>query len=1048
MEVSISLALTLAIFTSLIFLTHTNGTLISSKLKRSVGGSYVVSSQYPNFTSDSISFCNYFSYGSSQSGVYNVFNQPTGYLSTNTLLAGTYDVSATYPANTTCTWYITAPSPDTQIKVSLEYFSTACASDWLTITDLKSDTVLAQLCGDRMSFGQNYSSAAFPSTYLIPGPAAKISFSSSSDGFFPGFGAYWSYIPDNPLCNTSTSAPCLHCSSCDNNGSSLTCKPGFTGSFCEFSVPPFSNASNFSSPRFLHSATWHDPSSSLLIYGGSNLRGEPLKNEATTFISYSYASSETRSLPVNGGPGFRYGHTAFLFNGEYYIYGGTGFNSTNVLSDESQRILRNISVFNLGSQNWVELATNVSRISYEIDTDPNSHTSLVINGPLSIINATYVPVINQAQLADSLFIFGGAYRFLGETRNLADILQYDLHSNEWQQFASFGAITPSGGFSSGTGLYHAGTNSFYIFNGINGDAGYPVYITQLSATVKIPMMLNYNTLSPMAFPTDYYRSNVTMQDIGDDMVLFFGGYNPLDSSVNNSCFLTDVRIYDIACREWVYSSLAGESPVADAIRSPRASAPAVYYKNNSDGIVLISAGNNGQPLLDLLTLNLTTFNLDENSYQQARRNVCRASRCSDFQYSCRDCLALPNCHFCGGQCTYRSQLLNVPSSSLETVGNCYSNQSSCPVQLASDQAVMVNTTILQTIPAYSSVTLQTYVPTQNFYGNLFATLNNRINFNLYDMALYVTSISPSNAQVVVTLQNYLSNVTSDMIQDGVLSSTVSLNNRYAIFSLGVRQPGLIVYSILNNQSATPVSVTFKVVPIVYYNSNSNSDSWLLSLPIIFCVLIGALTVGLASSFAARRCRGNQIIGNDFALFANQRIQRAQNTIAVPDWWHVQLLPPGKQKFHGEGNLYESLLRDEERLIVKSASMQLDGAMQLGNIHHTNSTFSKPLAFETYFTVYGEQAEDEAKESSSSLLKETKDVKSGNLESTVQLQADDEASIKSNLTEGNTFLATHHVVLLPSQLYSNLAASKTSSEANGQKKLGNFMLGASIYVYRE
>ncbi|KAG0037653.1 Multiple epidermal growth factor-like domains protein 8 [Podila clonocystis] len=408
--------------------------------------------------------------------------------------------------NRTCTWTIqaaTSTNPTIVVVHFITHIQLICGVDYLTLYDGPDvhSPVIARLCGTTWN-------DSTPTLYSS-GPQMTAVFTSqaSSPGAF-GFTAGWSTT--------------------DTAGSK------------DFY------------PRSQH-AMAYDPAKDMVYIMGGTSAGDQFTWD---LLTYTFGSNKWNSIKVSQGtlsPEPRYGHFAFVYDSNLYVYGGV---TTIGGTDE---------VWRFNGKIWSKLQPN----------NPEG-----ARRPAGKIGSACVVVTRNN--STKLYIFGGMVPGGASTR---DMYTYDLGMEPmWRKIDHKNSV----GLSGASAVYHQATDSIYYFGGMVNQTTrntivYQYLISQelwyalgprvdpLTAELQSPgsgptvgngTNSDENSDAPVmpASVTPAYKPPVMYDPISsvwapaqaaDDYVIIYGGMRPFGPGVNErdqSCLVRTISIYDLSLR--------------------------------------------------------------------------------------------------------------------------------------------------------------------------------------------------------------------------------------------------------------------------------------------------------------------------------------------------------------------------------------------------------------------------------------------------------------------------------------------------------------------
>ncbi|KAG0206830.1 Multiple epidermal growth factor-like domains protein 8 [Mortierella sp. GBA30] len=361
-------------------------------------------------------------------------------------------------------------------------------------------------------------------------------------------------------------------------------------------------------------------------------------------------------------PDPRYGHFAFMYNSDIYIYGGV--TAIGGLAD-----LWKLSV---SSKAWTQL-------------QPINPEKL----PAGRAGAACVVVTTNN--STRLYVFGGLNSAGEVTR---DMNVYDIGLAMWKKLDHQNSI----GLSGATAIYHKATDSIYYFGGMIN----PTTRNVLTYQYRISQDLWY-ALAPRADPfttspapywnisqpdpsstlnstdgesgqsgddsdpgsfqnsTSQYLPPVMYDQVtavwspaalmGDDSVVIYSGMRPYGPGVNErdqTCYVKGFAIYDLSCQKWTTYN----PPELDAVLKGRANHTMILRPPGASGgskaawTAYIFGGFDGTDLADMVNVTLNTPLTTPDVV-----NNCRALRWCSLYDDCQNC-NLNYCSYVNGLCLF------------------------------------------------------------------------------------------------------------------------------------------------------------------------------------------------------------------------------------------------------------------------------------------------------------------------------------------------------------------------------------------------------------
>ncbi|KAF9182765.1 Multiple epidermal growth factor-like domains protein 8 [Haplosporangium sp. Z 11] len=519
-----------------------------------------------------------------------------------------------YPSQTqSCTWAIQAISnvsglEDTPFVIAVNFWTPiqlVCGIDYLTLYDGPdtSSPILAKLCGNTWH-------DKAPIIYST-GPYLTAVFSSQArtPGSF-GFTAGWTSVE--------------------------------TAGFKDFT------------PRSQHAMAYDHDKEMVYIMGGTSLRNPFIWD----LLTYTFATNKWNKITVNTkNPDPRYGHFAFMYNNDLYVYGGVSV--IGGLAD----------IWKFNGKTWTQ-------------QQPINPEKL----PSGRIGSACVLVSNNN--STRLYVFGGLDSAGRTTRELN---VYDINLGMWKTSDHKNSV----GLSGATAVYHQATDSIYYFGGMVNPTTrnvitYQYRISQdlwYALAPRIDPLTAYpipywNGTQPDAPPTVItkdddtedgpYEDDVQIKEtpylppvmydpltavwspagpMGDDFVVMYGGMRPYGPGVQDrdqSCYAKNISIYDLSCQTWTsfYTSeldgiLRGRANHTMIMRPPGSSGG-----NKTAWVAYIFGGFDGQDHADMLSI---TMNIP--AAAPASVNNCRALRWCSLYDDCQNCNP-KYCSYVDGLCLF------------------------------------------------------------------------------------------------------------------------------------------------------------------------------------------------------------------------------------------------------------------------------------------------------------------------------------------------------------------------------------------------------------
>ncbi|KAI1317966.1 hypothetical protein EDD11_007488 [Mortierella claussenii] len=330
-----------------------------------------------------------------------------------------------YPSQTrSCTWTLQALSNGTGVgtggndKNPIPYviavnFTTpiqlVCGMDYLTFYDGADTTapVLARICGN---IWQN----RLPTIYST-GSLLTVVFSSQeqSPGSY-GFTATWASIAPCSVCVPEARGTCSSTNMCN-------CYNRYSGAVCEQETAGFKDFT----PRSQHAMAFDSTKDMVYIMGGTSLRNPFMWD----LLTYTFATNKWGKITINTrSPDPRYGHFAFMYNGDLYVYGGVSV--IGGLAD----------VWKFNGKVWMQ-----------------QHPINPEKPPVGRAGSACVVVSDNN--STKLYVFGGLDVAGVATR---DLNVYDINLAMWKRSDHQNSV----GLAGATAVYHQATDSIYYFGGM------------------------------------------------------------------------------------------------------------------------------------------------------------------------------------------------------------------------------------------------------------------------------------------------------------------------------------------------------------------------------------------------------------------------------------------------------------------------------------------------------------------------------------------------------------------------------------------------------
>ncbi|KAF9388601.1 Multiple epidermal growth factor-like domains protein 8 [Mortierella sp. AD011] len=520
-----------------------------------------------------------------------------------------------YPSqNRTCTWTLQAISnatgPDSSGKNVIPYviavsfsgpIQLVCGLDYLTLYDGADTTapVLARLCGNTT-----------PTIYSTGSQLTAVFSSQAESPGSYGFTATWASVD--------------------------------TAGFKDFT------------PRSQHAMAYDPDKDMVYIMGGTSLRYRYMWD----LLTYTFATNKWNKIILNSrSPDPRYGHYAFVYDSDLYIYGGvTGIGG-------------NTEVWKFNGKAWTLLPANLDQI------------------PVGRSGSACAVVTNNSSA--KLYVFGGLDPGGVTSR---DLNAYDLNTGVWSKFNYQNSV----GLSGASAIYHQATDSIYFFGGMVNETTRNVITYQyriiqdqwyalaprVDPFTATPVINGNGTLDPSEyfnvttsdsddedgddivsspytileyFPPVMYDPLTTVWTpaglMGYDSVVMYGGMRPFGPGVDENdqaCFSKSFSIYDLSCQKWTSFDIAD----SDSVINSRANHTMALRPPGSPGgsktawTAYIFGGFDGVDHADMLN-----FTLNVVDPTPAVTNNCRALRWCSLYDDCQNCNP-SYCSYVKGLCLF------------------------------------------------------------------------------------------------------------------------------------------------------------------------------------------------------------------------------------------------------------------------------------------------------------------------------------------------------------------------------------------------------------
>ncbi|KAF9426322.1 hypothetical protein BGZ94_006674 [Podila epigama] len=576
---------------------------------------------------------------------------------------GTFSSSSddgVYPSESrTCVWTIRAATlannKPTIVRLSFwRPIQLICGMDYLTIYD-GPDTrspVIARLCG-------NIWMDSTPVLYSS-GPSLTAVFTTVANTPASwGFKAGWVTVEPCNVCVGSGRGTC-------NGGECACVNDRFSGVVCEKDTAGYKDFF----PRSQHAMAYDVAKDMVYIMGGTS-EAETYTND---LLTYSFATNKWNTIELSAQalqPDARYGHFAFVHEGELYFFGGV---SSIGGRDE---------IWRLSGKKWVRPPVNNAE-----------------QRPVSRVAPACVVVTRNN--STKLYIFGGMVPG-GTTMN--DLHTYDLGKVDemgkvpmWKRIDHQNSV----GLAGASAIYHPATDSIYFFGGMvnlttRNTITYQYLIAQelwyahaprvdpLTSTVveswAQPFTNDTTTddddgdeqgdATRAAISAPAYPPAVLFDPIssvwapaglaGDDHVVIYGGMRPYGPGVNErdqSCLVKSISVYDLSCQRWTEYDV---SEAGAALRG-RVNHTMILKPPGSAGgsktawTAYIFGGFDGSHRNDMLNITLNFL-----PTTPASVNSCRALRWCSHYDDCQNCN--PNyCSYIDGLCLFDTEKAKATSA--------------------------------------------------------------------------------------------------------------------------------------------------------------------------------------------------------------------------------------------------------------------------------------------------------------------------------------------------------------------------------------------------
>ncbi|KAG0348932.1 hypothetical protein BG004_003649 [Podila humilis] len=392
-------------------------------------------------------------------------------------------------------------------------------------------------------------------------------------------------------------------------------------------------------PRSQHAMAYDAAKDMVYIMGGTSIE----KKFTYDLLTYTFATNKWASLKsTTKPPDPRYGHYAFVYDGDLYSYGGV---DTTGGTDQ---------VWRYNGDAWSRQQANNQE-----------------QGPQRRVGSACVVVTRNN--STKLYVFGGMLPGGFVTREL---FTYDLGKEPtWRKIDHKNSV----GLSGASAVYHEATDSIYYFGGMVNQTTRNTLVYQYVIAQELWYALGpridpftapeYNpdeaptmgndtsgvdngafkpaSLGPMYQPAvmyDPYSSVWAPAGLAEDYVIIYGGMRPYGPGVNprdQSCLVR-------TCQRWLEYDFSEE----DSVRQGRVNHTMVLRPPGSPGgsktswTAYIFGGFDGSDRGDLLNVTLNLL-----PPHPSKVNTCRVLRwCSQYD-DCQNCN--PNyCSYANGLCLF------------------------------------------------------------------------------------------------------------------------------------------------------------------------------------------------------------------------------------------------------------------------------------------------------------------------------------------------------------------------------------------------------------
>ncbi|KAI9360325.1 hypothetical protein DFJ73DRAFT_957161 [Zopfochytrium polystomum] len=499
------------------------------------------------------------------------FNTSAGVIATN-------PAASRYDAGVECAWSV-GVADGLVVRLDFLEFDTECGWDFLTIYDGPSplSPLLSRLCG-------TFTPSSPPRVVVSSGPAVYVEFYSDAAIEAGGVVAEFAAVGENAICDRD--AACGGAGSGACKGGRCVCSEGRRGTFCEMATA----GKNAFTPRQMHAAAYDSNVDILYVSGGEGAMGFLDDLYVYNFTSSSWAQQmKDVATPATTWPGARSGHTAFVWNGRFYLIGG------EVASGESPNLLWG---YDVAANSWTAFPTSG-------DAPPNRDA------------ATYAFVAPDGKtVRPTLLTFGGVVATPGGLAVARSLYSLDIATLTWSRLPN-----PPAPAYAAAAAYDASSRFLLAWGGYTTSAGPP----QLLA-YSIDAALWY-TLPATTPPATAYAAAAASGAVGG--VWSVGGL-----AGGGDCWGGGgAARFDVRCARWRTGDGGGDATAAAASAARRAGAAAVERR----GVVWVVGGSDGALLNDLVAVG------DDRVAAGSGACAVAFNWCRSVYYGCDDCVARPYC---------------------------------------------------------------------------------------------------------------------------------------------------------------------------------------------------------------------------------------------------------------------------------------------------------------------------------------------------------------------------------------------------------------------